>query len=157
MTNLVNNSNFTPDVEPISKPESTDTETAFYNIIQNILAPLAPADEITYKKTESYFVVLYKNNVRKWLARIIISSTQMTLIIPDENKNEMRYKISTLDDVNNYSQQIQQSLLLYKSNSTPQLYDAEKYLHTKWGIYKKPVPYTIKFNYGPRQDVQRVF
>ena len=157
MTNLVNNSNFTPDEEPPNKPENTDTEIAFYNIIQNILAPLVQSDEITYKKTESYFVVLYKNNVRKWLARIIISSTQMTLIIPDENKNEMRYKISTLDDVKNYSQQIQHSLLLYKSGKIPQLYDTENYIHTKWGIYEKPVPYTIKIDYGARQDVKRVF
>ena len=157
MTNLVNNSNFTPDVEPINKPESTDTEIAFYNIIQNILAPLVQSDEITYKKTESYFVVLYKNNVRKWLARIIISSAQMTLIIPDENKNEMRYKISTLDDVNNYSHQIQRALLLYISDNILQLYDTENYIHTKWGIYEKPVPYTIKIDYGARQDVKKVF
>ena len=81
----------------------------------------------------------------------------MTLIIPDENKNEMRYKISTLDDVKNYSQQIQHSLLLYKSGKIPQLYDTENYTHTKWGVYEKPVPYTIKFEYGARQDVKRVF
>lgn len=81
----------------------------------------------------------------------------MTLIIPDENKNEMRYKISTLDDVNNYSHQIQRTLLLYKSDNILQLYDTENYIHTKWGIYEKPVPYTIKIEYGARQDVKRVF
>lgn len=80
----------------------------------------------------------------------------MTLIIPDENKNEIRYKISSLDDINNYSQQIQQALHLYISNSLPQLYDNKKYLHTKWGIYEKPIPYKIQIPYGERIDTKRV-
>ncbi len=40
---------------------------------------------------------------------------------------------------------------------TPIYYDTENYIHTKWGIYEKPVPYTIKIEYGARQDVKRVF
>ena len=62
----------------------------------------------------------------------------------------------SLDDINNYSQQIQQALHLYISNSLPQLYDNEKYLHTKWGIYEKPIPYTIQIPYGERIDAKRV-
>ena len=156
MTNLVNNSTYTSNDETPGKPETTTTELAFYNMVQNILASLVNPDEITYKRTESYFAVLYTNNVRKWIARIIISSAQMTLIIPDENKNEIRYKISSLDDINNYSQQIQQALHLYISNSLPQLYDNRKYLHTKWGIYEKPIPYKIQIPYGERIDTKRV-
>ena len=29
----------------------------------------------------------------------------------------------------------------------------KEYLHTKWGIYEMPDPYSIKLTYGPRTDV----
>lgn len=38
-------------------------------------------------------------------------------------------------------------------NSTPtpvQLDPSKEYLHTKWGIFEMPEPYTIKLTYGPR-------
>ena len=156
MTSLVNNSTYTPAPELPAKAEISTSELTFYNIIQDILSSLVSPEEITYKKTESYFVVLYKNNVRRWLARIIFSTSQITLVIPDENKNELRYKITSLDEVSNYNDQIRQAMRMYCAGGSQQIYDPKNYLHTRWGIYEMPDPYTIKMEYGPREDSKKV-
>ena len=38
-----------------------------------------------------------------------------------------------------------------------QRFDTENYIHTKWGIYEKPILYKIKFDYGARNDAKKVF
>ncbi len=40
--------------------------------------------------------------------------------------------------------------------SNPVLDPAKEYLHTKWGIYEMPEPYTIKLTYGQRKDALSV-
>ena len=75
MTSLVNTSSYiSAGNQETGKLLPSSEEMEFYKSIQNMLEDLAETSNITYKKTESYFAVLYKNNVRKWLIRIIISN-----------------------------------------------------------------------------------
>lgn len=151
MTSLVNTSSYISagNQEPV-KPIPSNEEFKFYNSIQDMLQDVVEASDITYKKTESYFAVLYKNNVRKWLIRITISNSQTTIVVPDKNKNEIRFKINSLSDVELYKQYIKNALSMYLNIS---LNSTKEYLRTKWGIYEMPEPYSIKLTYGPRTDI----
>lgn len=153
MTSLVNTSSYiSAGNQETGKLLPSNEELEFYKLIQNMLGELVKVSDITYKKTESYFVVLYKNNVRKWLIRIIISHSQTTIIVPDENKNEVRFRINSLTDVNSHKQYIENALLMYLNpNTIPN--PAKELLYTKWGTYEMPEPYTIKLTYGPRTDI----
>ena len=152
MTSLVNTSSYisAANQEPVKLLPSNE-ELEFYNSIQDMLQDAVDPSAITYKKTESYFAVLYKNNVRKWLIRITISNFQITIIVPDKNKNEIRFKINSLSDVKSYKQYIKNALFMYLNMP---LNPAKEYLHTKWGIYEMPEHYSIKLTYGPRTDIQ---
>lgn len=157
MTSLVNSSSYVSTSDTVAnKLEPTNKELDFYRLIQNILDKTVEASDITYKKTESYFAVLYKNNVRKWIARIIISNSQITLILPDSEKNENRFKISNLQETTDYEQHIKNALNMYIEGSIPVLDPSKQYLRTKWGTYEMPVPYTIQLAYGERTDTKRV-
>lgn len=151
MTSLVNTSSYisASNQEPV-KPFPSNEELKFYNSIQDMLQDVVEPSDITYKKTESYFAVLYKNNVRKWLIRITISNSQIAIVVPDKNKNETRFKINALSDIDSYKQYIRNALSMYLNIP---LNPAKEYLRTKWGIYEMPEPYSIKLTYGPRTDV----
>lgn len=156
MTSLVNTSSYiSAGNQETEKSLPSSEELEFYKLIQNMLKDLVETFDITYKKTESYFAILYKNNVRKWLIRITITNSQITIIVPDENKNEIRFKINSLSDVNLYKQYVENALSMYLNTNTI-LTPAKEYLHTKWGTYEMPEPYSIKLTYGPRTDVQPI-
>jgi len=158
MTSLVNTSSYiSANSQETDKLTPTDEELDFFKITQNIVAEYISPTDISYKKTESYFGILYKNNVRKWIIRVVSSNSQITIIIPDKNKNELKFKINSLDDMNSYEQYIKNALYMYlKPNNTIHNDSSKEYLHTKWGIYEMPNPYTIKLDYGERNDVQRI-
>lgn len=86
----------------ISKIETTEEELEAYFIVKNLLKDHTDIDDITYKDTESYINILYKNNVRKWICRLILTPTVKYLILPDENKKEIRNPIQNIYDIEQY-------------------------------------------------------
>lgn len=70
--------------------QPTDIELNIYYHIKNLFKKYVNLEEITYKKTESYLAILYKGNVRKWICRIILTGTQLIIIMPDQDKKEVR-------------------------------------------------------------------
>lgn len=56
------------------------------------------------------------------------------------------------------AEQYRESLLIEAQEHTEEqlIYDPQNYLHTRWGIYEMPDPYTIKMEYGPREDSKKV-
>lgn len=99
--------------EHISRVKTTNEELEAYFIVKNLLKDIVPMEEIAYKDTESYFNILYKNNVRKWICRIVLTSTQKVLIIPDENKKEIRYLLENIYDIQNYKNELAEVLNRY--------------------------------------------
>lgn len=92
--------------ESVSKIITTDEELEAFFIVKNILKDLVSVDDITYKDTESYFGILFKNNVRKWICRVKVDNSKKFFILPDDNKKEVRYPIDSIYDINNFAQQI---------------------------------------------------
>ncbi|WP_312634980.1 hypothetical protein [Oscillibacter sp.] len=52
--------------------------------------------------TESYINILYKANTRKGICRLRLTASQKMLIIPDENKNDMKYPLQDIYELNQY-------------------------------------------------------
>lgn len=136
------------------KRMTTDEEWEVINLIKEILKDVIKPADISHKQTESYLAILYKNNTRKWICRINLYSVQKTIILPDENKKEQKYNINSIDDINNFAENIITSAKRYleplKPNKTTGL------LRTKWGIYEMPDLYTVQIEYGPRTNLKEV-
>ncbi|RDY27511.1 type I restriction endonuclease [Lachnotalea glycerini] len=130
---------------------STSEEWEALSIIKEILKNTVDIDKISFKYTESYIAVLYENNSRKWLCRLILTNTSKTFIVPDESKKELRYSLCDMDQIVEYSSQIiniaNRYLLPFKDIPT-------ELLHTKWGTYEMPEPYCIDLTRGPRTDLK---
>lgn len=96
--------------EPVSESRSkivtTQDELEAYFVIKNILKDQVPVEDIVYKDTESYFGVLYKNNVRKWICRLILKPGFKVIIMPDENKKEQRFDLQSVYDIEKYKDQL---------------------------------------------------
>lgn len=89
-----------------SRINTTEEELEGYNLIVNILSEIISPEDITYKDVERYFNVLYKNNSRKWICRLFFNSSNKYIIIPDKNKEEIKYYIQNIQDLNNYKNEI---------------------------------------------------
>lgn len=124
----------------------SDEEVSALTIVKEILKDECDVSNITYKITESYFGILLNNNSRKWICRFIIKSNQITMIIPDSKKNEIRNKLVSLNEIYNYSSSLLNALHIY----IEPMEDNIEYIFTRWGKYRKPNPYTIDLTRGPK-------
>lgn len=92
---------------------TTVDELEGYYTVKSILTEIVPSDKIYYKDTYSYFSVLYDNKVTKWLCRIYIKDSCKYLIIPNENKEEIRYDIEKISDIYKLKEQLINRLKLF--------------------------------------------
>jgi Uncharacterized conserved protein len=85
---------------------TTMDELSAYAVIKSIVRKTIPVKRLSPKDTESYFGILIDNNTRKWLCRLIVGKKNNYLILPDENKKDVKYQISSIDDLYEYEPQI---------------------------------------------------
>ncbi|MFR9543301.1 MAG: type I restriction endonuclease [Rikenellaceae bacterium] len=91
--------------DPKNRIETTDEEVEAFYIIKSILRSKINADRIAYRDTLSYFSVLVDDNNRKPLCRIYLNSpTNKQLVCFDDDKKEIKNKISCIDDIYEYSE-----------------------------------------------------
>jgi hypothetical protein len=89
----------------INKIITTSEELEGFAIIKSILRKIIDPNDITYKDTETYFGILYKNNTRKWICRLYLG-TKKSIIIPTDDKGQERFYIETLNDIYSYEEQL---------------------------------------------------
>lgn len=99
--------------QPISKIATTFDEIEAFYAIKSILAQTIPTEKITYKDTESYFGILFENNTRKWICRIHLDGIKKSFIVPDENKNGVKYYIN---DLYNYQYVLIKTVKRYRTD-----------------------------------------
>ncbi|MDO4326281.1 MAG: type I restriction endonuclease [bacterium] len=147
----INNTNTSAKTE--ERNLSTKNEWNAFSLLKELLKNTLDVNKISIKNTESYTAVLYENNVRKWICRFIFSSNQTILILPDENKKELRYSLSDIKELSNYTTQLIEvsNRYLYPVPSLP-----KDLLYTKWGTYEMPEPYHVCFTRGPRTDLKKI-
>lgn len=82
----------------ISKIVTTNDELEAFAIIKSMLRKVVDVDDITYKDTETYFGILYKNNSRKWICRVYLGSKK-SLVFPTDDKGQERIYLESLNDL----------------------------------------------------------
>lgn len=92
---------------------TTEEELEAYFIVKSLLSDVVDHHDITYKDTESYISILYKGNTRKWICRLRLTDAQKTLIVPDENKKDIKYTMQDIYDLPQYKDTLSQVLTRY--------------------------------------------
>lgn len=132
---------------------TSEEEWNAFSLIKNLLKDTLDTNKITYKCTESYTAILYDNNTRKWICRLILKNSLKILIIPDENKREVRCSISSIDEISAYTDQLIEVCNRYLHPAPPA---PRELLYTRWGTYEMPSPYSIDLTRGPRKNLKNV-
>ena len=82
-----------------------------YYTVKSILAETVNPEKIFYKDTYSYFGILYDNKVTRWVCRIYIKDSCKFVIIPNGNKEEIRYDINKMSDLYKLKDKLTERLL----------------------------------------------
>jgi hypothetical protein len=92
---------------PESDIITTSEEIEAFYIVKSILRNVISAERITYRDSKSYCAVFIDDNNRKSICRFYFNSpTNKRLTLLDENRKEQHNKISSIDDIYNYSEQL---------------------------------------------------
>lgn len=92
---------------PSSKIVTTDEELQAFYIVKAILRGSIPTERVTYRDAQSYFAIFVDNNNRKPVCRLYLDSVnnkKITFI--DDARKEHHNKISSLDDIYQYADEI---------------------------------------------------
>ncbi|WP_281980337.1 type I restriction endonuclease [Tenacibaculum mesophilum] len=103
----------TIEIEEESKIITTDEELEGFRIIVAILRRELPIDRISHRDTQSYFGILLDNNNRKPLCRLHLNGGKKYLGLFDENKNETKELIETIDDIYQFEEQLLKTVDYY--------------------------------------------
>lgn len=92
---------------PSRKIVTTDEELQAFYIVKAILRGSIPTERVTYRDAQSYFAIFVDNNNRKPVCRLYLDSVnnkKITFI--DDARKEHHNKISSLDDIYQYADEI---------------------------------------------------
>ena len=104
------------EVETVDKSKeinTTDEELEGYFIVKNLLKDIVDMSDITYRDTLSYFNILYKDNGRKWICRLVLRDNKKMLILPHEDKTQEKIDISDVYDLENHKSKLVNVLKRY--------------------------------------------
>jgi hypothetical protein len=90
--------------------ETTLQELEGFQIIKAIACSQVKPVRISYRDSKSYLAVLLDDNNRKTIARLHFNRGQKYLGLLDAEKNETRHAIDSLDEIYNFSSQINEAV-----------------------------------------------
>ncbi|WP_338731377.1 type I restriction endonuclease [Mangrovimonas cancribranchiae] len=99
--------------EPKSKVETTEEEMEAYQIVVAILRRKIGKERIVHRDTQSYFGILLDDNNRKPICRLHLNGGTKYISLFDQDKNESREKIETVDDIYNFEKQLLETINYY--------------------------------------------
>lgn len=84
-----------------------------YHIVKAIVRSAVDAKRIIPRDTQSYFGILLDDNNRKPICRLHFNRLQKYIGIFDQEKNETRHPISSLDDIYDFADQLKTTINFY--------------------------------------------
>lgn len=102
-------------VEEESKIITSEEELEGYRIIVAILRRKLPTSRIVYRDTQSYFGILLDDNNRKPLCRLHLNGSKKYISLFNENKNEAKNSISSIDDIYQFEKELLDTVTLYET------------------------------------------
>ncbi|MGB0340740.1 MAG: restriction endonuclease, partial [Pseudomonas sp.] len=92
---------------------TTLEELEGYHIVRAVVRSVVDAKRIVQRDTQSYFGILLDDNNRKPICRLHFNRSQKYIGIFDEEKNETRHPISSIDDIYEYSDHLKKTVGYY--------------------------------------------
>lgn len=89
-----------------NKIVTTEEELEAYFLVKTILSDKVAMTDITYKDTERYMSILYKNKVTNWICRLHFNSANKYITIPDSSKKPVRIDIADIYDIKKNSKEL---------------------------------------------------
>jgi len=97
------------DIFPEKEKEiaTTPEELEGFYVVKSILRTFIGSSRITYRDAISYFAIFIDDNNRKPVCRLYLnSSTNKRMCFIGEDKKEIAYKLSSIDDIYQYSENL---------------------------------------------------
>lgn len=101
--------------EEESKINTSEEELEGYRIIVAILRRKLPTSRIVYRDTQSYFGVLLDDNNRKPLCRLHLNGGKKYISLFNDNKNETKTAILSIDDIYQFEKELLDTVGLYET------------------------------------------
>lgn len=92
---------------------TTEEELEGFYIVKSMLRETIDIKRVTYRDSITYFAILFDDNNRKTICRLHFNASQKYIGLIDENKKEKKMKISSLDDLYQYADNIKKTVLFY--------------------------------------------
>ncbi|MNC46708.1 hypothetical protein D3C75_957360 [compost metagenome] len=99
--------------ESDDKVLTTLEELEGYHIVRAVVRSVVDAKRIVQRDTQSYFGILLDDNNRKPICRLHFNRSQKYIGIFDEEKNETRHPINSIDDIYEYSDRLKKTVGYY--------------------------------------------
>lgn len=99
--------------QPKSKVETTEEEIEGYQIVVAILRRKIRKERIVHRDTQSYFGILLDDNNRKPICRLHLNGGVKYLSLFDQDKNETREKIESIDEIYRFEKQLLNTIEFY--------------------------------------------
>lgn len=96
-----------------SKIVTTAEELEAFYIVKSILRNNIPSERITYRDAQSYFAIFVDDNNRKPVCRLYFNTAVKSIGIFDADKNEVKHKLDTLDEIYNYQEELRKAIQKY--------------------------------------------
>jgi predicted type IV restriction endonuclease len=96
-------------VEPEAKKvlsETTKDEIEGYYIVKTILRQEIDSNRIVYRDFQNFFSILIDDSIRNTICRLYLTDLQKQIAFIDDNKNENRFVLNTIDDIYKFSDQL---------------------------------------------------
>lgn len=78
---------------------TTEEELEAFYIVKAILRNSVDSTRISYKDTQTYFSVNIDGKVTRWVCRIYLKENIKYIVIPNSEKDAMRYDLNSVDDI----------------------------------------------------------
>lgn len=92
---------------------TTEEEMEGYHIVRAIMREVVDVDRVADRDVKSYFGVLLDDNNRQPICRLHFNSSQKYLGLFDDEKNEEKVPINSLDEIYDYREQLQKTVEYY--------------------------------------------
>ncbi|UGU16021.1 type I restriction enzyme HsdR N-terminal domain-containing protein [Sinomicrobium kalidii] len=102
--------------EPKSKIETTEEELEAYQIVLAILRRKVDKSRVVHRDTQSYFGILLDDNNRKPICRLHLNGGVKYISLFDEDKNEIKEKIESIDDIYKFEKQLLDVVAYYDND-----------------------------------------
>jgi hypothetical protein len=102
-------------IEEDSKINTSEEELEGYRIIVAILRRKLPTNRIVYRDTQSYFGILLDDNNRKPLCRLHLNGSKKYISLFNDNKNETKNAILSVDDIYQFEKELLDTAALYET------------------------------------------